>query len=112
MMGFSLVVPFGSVIAFRATHETRINFNKLFCTTHHNNATHTPIFVTKQNSIKLEIDRKSPNQVKEEIKQCYELINRLGRGIVYLGSSRMGSSPSHYVQVQSQNNNHKLYICA
>ncbi|XP_045822313.1 uncharacterized protein LOC123915217 [Trifolium pratense] len=38
--------------------------------------------------------------VKEEIKQCYELINRLGRGVVYLGSSRMGSSHSHYVQAQ------------
>nr|XP_004506666.1 cytokinin riboside 5'-monophosphate phosphoribohydrolase LOG7 [Cicer arietinum] len=100
MMGFSLVVPFGSAIAFRATHETRINFNKLFCTKQHNNVTHTPIFVTKQNSIELDIDRKSPNQVKEEIKQCYELINRLGRGIVYLGSSRMGSSHSHYMQSQ------------
>lgn len=39
-------------------------------------------------------------QVKEEIKQCYELINRLGRGIVYLGSSRMGPGHSHYMQAQ------------
>lgn len=39
-------------------------------------------------------------QVREEIKQCYELINRLGRGVVYLGSSRMGPGHSHYVQAQ------------
>ncbi|KAH1197280.1 hypothetical protein GmHk_18G051100 [Glycine max] len=36
--------------------------------------------------------------VKEEIKKCYELINRVGRGVVYLGSSRMGPSHSHYIE--------------
>ncbi|XP_054819912.1 probable cytokinin riboside 5'-monophosphate phosphoribohydrolase LOGL10 [Prosopis cineraria] len=45
-------------------------------------------------------ERKSPHEVKEEIKQCYELINRQGRGVVYLGSSRMGPSHSHYMQAQ------------
>ncbi|GAA0183383.1 hypothetical protein LIER_42396 [Lithospermum erythrorhizon] len=41
-------------------------------------------------------ERKSPNEVKKEIEQCYELINRLGRGVVYLGSSRMGPNHPHY----------------
>ncbi|KAL4306372.1 hypothetical protein AHAS_Ahas16G0171700 [Arachis hypogaea] len=39
-------------------------------------------------------------EVREEINRCYELINRLGRGVVYLGSSRMGPGHSHYVQAQ------------
>ncbi|XP_020960122.1 uncharacterized protein LOC107648321 isoform X3 [Arachis ipaensis] len=39
-------------------------------------------------------------KVREEINRCYELINRLGRGVVYLGSSRMGPGHSHYVQAQ------------
>ncbi|WJX31561.1 hypothetical protein P8452_19978 [Trifolium repens] len=113
MMGFSSTVSFGSSdILLRATHhQTRlINSKLLFCTTQHNNNVgfnisnhkhilHRPIFVTKQESVELD-ERKSPNQVKEEINQCYELINRLGRGVVYLGSSRMGSSHSHYVQAQ------------
>lgn len=43
-------------------------------------------------------ERTSPNEVKKEIEQCYELIHRLGRGIVYLGSSRMGSEHPHYKQ--------------
>lgn len=37
--------------------------------------------------------------MKKEIQQCYELINRLGRGVVYLGSSRMGPGHPHYSNV-------------
>lgn len=37
-------------------------------------------------------------QVKKEIEQCYELIHRLGRGVVYLGSSRMGPGHPHYIK--------------
>ncbi|KAK3014513.1 hypothetical protein RJ639_010063 [Escallonia herrerae] len=37
-------------------------------------------------------------QVKKEVERCYELIHRLGRGVVYLGSSRMGSLHPHYKQ--------------
>lgn len=37
-------------------------------------------------------------KVRKEIEQCYELINKLGRGVVYLGSSRMGPDHSHYLQ--------------
>lgn len=36
--------------------------------------------------------------MKKEIKECYRLIHRLGRGVVYLGSSRMGHSHPHYTQ--------------
>nr|XP_017186351.1 probable cytokinin riboside 5'-monophosphate phosphoribohydrolase LOGL10 isoform X2 [Malus domestica] len=35
-------------------------------------------------------------QMRKEIQRCYELIHRLGRGVVYLGSSRMGPDHSHY----------------
>ncbi|KAF1879671.1 hypothetical protein Lal_00033329 [Lupinus albus] len=41
-----------------------------------------------------------PFYIREEIKQCYELINRLGRGVLYLGSARMAPGHSHYVQAQ------------
>lgn len=129
MMRFSFAVSFSSeIVLTRSTHQTRL----INSTTHHKNNTlafnfsnhkdiHTPIFVSKQESIQFD-ERKSPNQVtlthllfssssqsfkkkillqvKEEINQCYELINRLGRGIVYLGSSRMDSTHSHYVQAQ------------
>ncbi|CAJ2639942.1 unnamed protein product [Trifolium pratense] len=111
-MGFSLIVSFGSDIVLRATHNQTsrlINSKLLFCKTQHKNSVgfnlsnqktnHTAIFVSKQESIEFD-ERKSPNEVKEEIKQCYELINRIGRGVVYLGSSRMGSGHSHYVQAQ------------
>uniref|UniRef100_A0A7N0TDK9 Cytokinin riboside 5'-monophosphate phosphoribohydrolase n=1 Tax=Kalanchoe fedtschenkoi TaxID=63787 RepID=A0A7N0TDK9_KALFE len=45
-------------------------------------------------------ERTSPAQVKLEIEQCYKLINRLGRGVVYLGSSRIEPGHSHYSQTQ------------
>ncbi|PWA74823.1 putative cytokinin riboside 5'-monophosphate phosphoribohydrolase LOGL5 [Artemisia annua] len=31
---------------------------------------------------------------------CYDLIRRLGRGVVYLGSARMGPGHEHYIQTQ------------
>ncbi|KAK1360865.1 Cytokinin riboside 5'-monophosphate phosphoribohydrolase [Heracleum sosnowskyi] len=43
-------------------------------------------------------ERTSPLQVNKEIQRCYELINRLGRGVVYLGSSRLGCDHPHYNQ--------------
>lgn len=36
--------------------------------------------------------------MKKEIEECYKLIHRLGRGVVYLGSSRMGPNHPHYTQ--------------
>ncbi|WJX37549.1 hypothetical protein P8452_25304 [Trifolium repens] len=84
----------------RVTHHQTsrlINCKLLFCTTQHKNNVgfnlsnhnkhilYRPIFVSKQELVELD-ERKSPNEVKEEINQCYELINRLGRGVVYLGA--------------------------
>ncbi|KAK9084671.1 hypothetical protein Sjap_025082 [Stephania japonica] len=43
-------------------------------------------------------ERTSPNEVKKEIEKCYGLIRSLGRGVVYLGSSRMGPDHLHYEQ--------------
>ncbi|XP_073039722.1 probable cytokinin riboside 5'-monophosphate phosphoribohydrolase LOGL10 isoform X1 [Primulina eburnea] len=43
-------------------------------------------------------ERKSPSEVKKEIEQCYKLIRRLHRGVVYLGSSRLGPDHPHYKQ--------------
>lgn len=37
-------------------------------------------------------------KIRKEVERCYELINRLGRGAVYLGSSRMGPDHPHYLQ--------------
>ncbi|XP_038972286.1 uncharacterized protein LOC103708110 isoform X2 [Phoenix dactylifera] len=42
--------------------------------------------------------RTSPNEVRKEIQRCYELVHKLGRGVVYLGSSRVKSDHSHYQQ--------------
>jgi hypothetical protein len=36
--------------------------------------------------------------VREEIARCYELVSRLGRGAVYLGSSRVPPTHPHYHQ--------------
>lgn len=54
-------------------------------------------FCCKNESIDFE-ERTSSNEVKKEIEQCYELIHRLGRGVVYLGSSRMGPGHPHYIK--------------
>ncbi|KAJ1441297.1 LOG family [Sesbania bispinosa] len=106
-MGFSVAASLGSHIVLRGTHETKIKC-QLFYRTEQNSvgfkfskhkAIQRAIFLTKQESIELD-ERKSANEVREEIKLCYELINRLGRGVVYLGSSRMGPGHSHYVQAQ------------
>ncbi|XP_031373263.1 probable cytokinin riboside 5'-monophosphate phosphoribohydrolase LOGL10 isoform X2 [Punica granatum] len=37
--------------------------------------------------------------MRKEMRQCYDLINNLGRGVVYLGSSRMGPDHLHYSRV-------------
>ncbi|KAH6778570.1 putative lysine decarboxylase family protein [Perilla frutescens var. frutescens] len=43
-------------------------------------------------------ERTSPAEVKKEIEKCYGLIRRLGRGVVYLGSARLGPDHPHYVR--------------
>ncbi|KAK7333414.1 hypothetical protein VNO80_30184 [Phaseolus coccineus] len=107
-MGFSVAASLGTHIALRNTHEARIKCHFLYKRQENNiigfkfskpKALQRKIFLSKQEFSELD-ERKSPDEVREEIKKCYELINRLGRGAVYLGSSRMGSSHSHYVQAQ------------
>lgn len=36
--------------------------------------------------------------MKKEIEKCYGLIQRLGRGVVYLGSARLGPDHPHFVK--------------
>ncbi|KAH1239611.1 hypothetical protein GmHk_08G024009 [Glycine max] len=107
-MGFSVAASLGTYVVLRDTHETRIKCQFL-CRKEQNSrigfkfskhkAIQSAIFFSKHEFTDLD-ERKSSDEVKEEIKKCYELINRLGRGVVYLGSSRMGPSHSHYVQAQ------------
>ncbi|XP_020204450.1 uncharacterized protein LOC109789826 isoform X2 [Cajanus cajan] len=108
MMGFSVAASLGTHVVLRDTHQTKFKCQFL-CGTEQNNrigfefskhkGIHRAIFVSKQEFTELD-ERKSPDEVKEEIKKCYELINRLGRGALYLGSSRLGPSHAHYVQAQ------------
>lgn len=44
-----------------------------------------------------ETERSSPIEVKEEIQRCYQLVHRLGRGALYLGSSRVNPAHPHYL---------------
>lgn len=45
--------------------------------------------------------RSSPDAVRDELDQCFALVERLGRGVVYLGSARVKESHSHYVHARS-----------
>ncbi|KAJ0935552.1 putative LOG family protein [Helianthus annuus] len=51
-------------------------------------------------NLQADTERSSSTEVKKEIELCYELIRRLGRGVVYLGSARMGPGHTHYIQTQ------------
>lgn len=42
--------------------------------------------------------RTSADEVKREILRCYDLIQKLGKGVVYLGSSRTKPDHPHYMQ--------------
>eukprot|EP00268_Persea_americana_P040918 TRINITY_DN40731_c0_g1_i1.p1 TRINITY_DN40731_c0_g1~~TRINITY_DN40731_c0_g1_i1.p1 ORF type:complete len:305 (-),score=57.31 TRINITY_DN40731_c0_g1_i1:281-1195(-) len=44
------------------------------------------------------LERTSPNEVSKEIQRCYQLIHQLGRGVIYLGSSRVKTNHPHYLQ--------------
>ncbi|KAK4275375.1 hypothetical protein QN277_018467 [Acacia crassicarpa] len=108
-MGFSIWGSLGShiVLGGSQSHKRRIKFQSFSITEKNTLNFKFPkrrliqvgVSLSKQESIEFD-ERKSPDEVKEEIKQCYELINRLGRGVVYLGSSRMGPNHSHYMQAQ------------
>jgi len=37
-------------------------------------------------------------KVRKEIERCYQLIHRLGRGVIYIGSARPQPDHPHYIQ--------------
>ncbi|XP_006650301.1 probable cytokinin riboside 5'-monophosphate phosphoribohydrolase LOGL5 [Oryza brachyantha] len=46
----------------------------------------------------MEPERSSPREVRAEMARCFDLVRRLGRGAVYLGSSRVPATHPHYLQ--------------
>lgn len=43
-----------------------------------------------------QVVRSSASAVNQEMLQCYELVERLGRGVVYYGSARLGRDSPHW----------------
>lgn len=37
-------------------------------------------------------------KVRKEIERCYQLIHRLGRGVIYIGSARPHRNHPHYIR--------------
>lgn len=105
--GFSMAASLGSHILLRNSHQRTVRFapfnggerRQTLSFKFSELKPHNPwrILVCKGEFVEFE-ERTSPNEVRKEIEQCYELINKLGRGVVYLGSSRMGPDHSHYLQ--------------
>ncbi|KAD5318004.1 hypothetical protein E3N88_17950 [Mikania micrantha] len=76
------------------------NANQTPITAHFSNP-QKPLRVSSSKIEAIQIhERTSSSEVKKEIEMCYELIQRLGRGVAYLGSSRMGIGHEHYIQTQ------------
>ncbi|XP_010270149.1 PREDICTED: uncharacterized protein LOC104606570 [Nelumbo nucifera] len=104
-MGFSMVGFMGSHGLLSNTHQRMVNFhfgNGRQVQTLKLNSSYWSIpsgrvLLCKRQPIDFE-DRTSPDEVRMEIKRCYELIQKLGRGAVYLGSSRLGQDHPHYMQ--------------
>ncbi|KAA8527033.1 hypothetical protein F0562_008738 [Nyssa sinensis] len=104
-MGFSVAVSLGSHHFHRSSYHRTLQFLPSDERERHIidfkfpklKARPRKISFCKREFIEFE-ERTSANEVKKEIEQCYELIHRLGRGVVYLGSSRMGSNHPHYLQ--------------
>ncbi|KAE8704324.1 Lysine decarboxylase family protein isoform 2 [Hibiscus syriacus] len=108
MMGLALLGTSGSYVSVRGSHQWNpkfqsftlkerflLGFNLTKNLRAYNKVTRLPL--CKGEFVEFE-ERTSPNEVRKEIDQCYELIHRLGRGVVYLGSSRMGPGHPHYSQ--------------
>ncbi|KAL5548541.1 hypothetical protein UlMin_003772 [Ulmus minor] len=104
-MGFSVFCSLDSHVLARNLNGERLNFQhfrgigRKSISFKHSKVKPQPgcVFSSKFESIESE-ERTSPNEVRKELEQCYELIQRLGRGVVYLGSSRMGPGHPHYSQ--------------
>ncbi|XP_037494475.1 cytokinin riboside 5'-monophosphate phosphoribohydrolase isoform X2 [Jatropha curcas] len=106
-MGFPLVLSWGSHIMARSFCDYSIklrsfNENERFGGVKVRSSNFKPstrrISLCKNKLVDFD-ERTSPNEVRREIERCYNLIQRLGRGVVYLGSSRMGPDHPHYLQV-------------
>ncbi|KAJ0046588.1 hypothetical protein Pint_03987 [Pistacia integerrima] len=105
-MGFSLVGSFGSHVWLKnSCHKTvkfqtssgKKRFSVKFTSKFNSCPGRASALLCKSEVVDFE-ERTSPLEVRKEIEQCYELIHRLGRGVVYLGSSRMGPDHPHHVQ--------------
>ncbi|MBA0676234.1 hypothetical protein Goari_017729 [Gossypium aridum] len=107
-MGFALLGSLGSFVSVRDSHHWNVRFQSFTLKERFvvgfNLAKNFRAYkkfgrvsLCKSEFVDFE-ERKSPNEVRKEIEQCYELIQRLGRGVVYLGSSRMGPGHPHYSQ--------------
>ncbi|PSR85283.1 Cytokinin riboside 5'-monophosphate phosphoribohydrolase [Actinidia chinensis var. chinensis] len=104
-MGFSAAVSFGPLNLYRICHHKSanlVNFGQREGHAMNLKLSNSRPRLRSISCCKPEVfefeERTSPNEVKKEIERCYELIHRLGRGVVYLGSSRMGSNHPHYLQ--------------
>lgn len=107
-MGFALLGSLGSYVSVRDSHHWNVRFQSFTLKERFvvgfNLAKNFRAYkkfgrvsLCKSEFVDFE-ERTSPNEVRKEIEQCYELIHRLGRGVVYLGSSRMGPGHPHYSQ--------------
>ncbi|XP_004294450.1 PREDICTED: probable cytokinin riboside 5'-monophosphate phosphoribohydrolase LOGL10 [Fragaria vesca subsp. vesca] len=100
-MGFSVLGSLGSHVFVRTSHPRPLTIQSVRERERRNISFKLSRFkVMSRKSELVDFDeRTSPIEVRKEIERCYELIHRLGRGVVYLGSSRMGPDHSHYLQV-------------
>lgn len=107
-MGFALLGSLGSYVSVRDSHHWNVRFQSFTLKERFvvgfNLAKNFRAYkkfgrvsLCKSEFVDSE-ERTSPDEVRKEMEQCYELIHRLGRGVVYLGSSRMGPGHPHYSQ--------------
>ncbi|KAF5188146.1 hypothetical protein FRX31_022269 [Thalictrum thalictroides] len=103
-MGFSSISSFmGSQFQLKSCYQNHFHFVKNMDIQSSNfkflklHIQRKRVFVCKSSNEFIDFEaRTSPNEVKKEIQKCYELIQKRGRGVVYLGSSRMGPGHPHY----------------
>ncbi|KAK1418941.1 hypothetical protein QVD17_28094 [Tagetes erecta] len=102
MMGFT--ISSSSLGLVNLPYNSHSHRQKIICSANQSlnfSNPHKPLRVSSPKLQSVQIDeRTSSTEVKKEIEMCYELIQRLGRGVVYLGSSRLGPGHQHYIQTQ------------
>ncbi|KAM5585374.1 putative cytokinin riboside 5'-monophosphate phosphoribohydrolase LOGL10 [Rosa sericea] len=100
-MAFSVLGSLGSHVFVRTSHQRPLTIQSVRERGRRNvsfKLSRSRVMSSKSELVDFD-ERTSPIEVRKEIERCYELIHRLGRGVVYLGSSRMGPDHSHYLQV-------------